>query len=164
MDALKSLDVLLDPPFMKNPPVKLDIPAKTLGMVYAILGGIGALFGVVGLLGIGALSSVIGGGALYFVGTLIGVIGTALAAWGGYRMYQGDRDGKRLVVYGLVLSVVGALVAALSYGGVGSWIVNAAVTFVLYYLVLISRFEGEPKLVATAPQPPGERREGPPAP
>jgi uncharacterized membrane protein YfcA len=158
------VDVLLDPPFAKDPPVKLDIPAKTLGLVYAILGGIGTLFGVFGLLGVTALAAVAGIGALYVLGTLIGLAGTALAAWGGYRMYQADRDGKRLVVYGLVLSAVGALVAALSYGGLGNWIVNAAVTFVLYYLVIISRFEGEPKLVAAVAQPPTERREGPPVP
>jgi hypothetical protein len=156
------VDVLLNPPFAKDPPVKLDIPAKTLGMVYAILGAIGTFFGVFGLLGISALSSVIGGGPLFFIGTLIGVIGTALAAWGGYRMYQADRDGKRLVIYGLVLNAVGALVAALSRGDVVGWIINAALAFVLYYLVIISRFEGEPKLVAAVPQPPTERREGPP--
>lgn len=154
------LDQLLDPPFAKDPPVKLDIPAKTLGLVYAILGGIGALFGVLGLLGISALSAAIGGGALLVVGTLIGLVGTALAAWGGYRMYQNDHDGKRLAIYGLVLNAFGALVSALSYGGLGGWIINAAFIFVLYYLVIISRFEGEPKLVSTTPP---TASSGPPA-
>jgi hypothetical protein len=143
------LDQLLDPPFMKDPPVKLDIPAKTLGLVYAILGGIGTLFGVLGLLGLSAVAAVVGAGPLFFIGTLIGVAGTALAAWGGYKMYQGDREGKRLAVYGIVLNAIGALVSALSYGGLGGWIVNAAISFVLYYLVIISRFEGEPKVVNT---------------
>lgn len=143
------LDQLLDPPFMKDPPVKLDIPAKTLGMVYAILGAIGTLFGVLGLLGLSAVAAVVGAGPLFFIGTLIGVVGTALAAWGGYKMYQGDREGKRLAVYGIVLNAVGALIAALSYGNLGGWIINAAFAFVLYYLVIISRFEGDPKVVST---------------
>jgi hypothetical protein len=154
------MDQLLDPPFAKDPPVKLDIPAKTLGLVYAILGGIGALFGLFGLLGLSALSAAVGGGALLVVGTLIGLVGTALAAWGGYRMYQNDRDGKRLVIYGLVLNAFGSLVSALSYGGLGGWIVNAAIIFVLYYLVIISRFEGEPKVVSTTPP---AASSGPPA-
>jgi len=158
------MDVLLNPPFAKDPPVKLDIPAKTLGLVYAILGAIGTFFGVIGLLGVSALAAVAGTGALFVIGTLIGVIGTALAAWGGYRMYQGDRDGKRLVIYGLVASAVGSLIAALGNLGLGGWIFNAVVLFVLYYLVIISRFEGEPKLVANVVPPTGERREGPPAP
>ena len=145
------LDQLLDPPFAKNPPVKLDIPAKTLGLVYAILGGIGTLFGVFGLLGLSALAAVVGAGPLFFIGTLIGVIGTAVAAWGGYKMYQSDRDGKRLAIYGIVLNAVGALVAALSYGGLTGWVLNAIFAFVLYYLVIISRFEGEPKVVSTTP-------------
>ncbi len=158
------MDVLLNPPFAKDPPLKLDIPAKTLGLVYAILGAIGTFFGLFGLLGISALAAVAGIGALFVLGTLIGLAGTALAAWGGYRMYQADHDGKRLAIYGLALSAAGALVSALGYGGLGGWIVNVAVTFVLYYLVIISRFEGEPKLVANVPQPSSERREGPPAP
>ncbi len=158
------MDMLLNPSFAKDPPVKLDIPAKTLGLICAILGGIGTLFGVLALLGAGALSAVAGFGALFVIGTLIGVVGTAVTAWGGYRMYQGDRDGKRLVIYGLVADAVGSLIAALGNVGLGGWIFNAVILFVLYYLVIISRFEGEPKLAANVPPPTGGRREGPPAP
>jgi hypothetical protein len=78
-------------------------------------------------------------------------------------MYQEDHGGKRLVVYGLVVNFVGALIAASWNFGLGSLIINAAFTFVLYYLVIISRFEGEPKLVSAVPPPPTDRR-GPPAP
>jgi hypothetical protein len=46
-----------------------------------------------------------------------------------------------------VLSAVGGLVTALGSGAVSNWIVSLAITFVLYYLVVISRFEGEAKLV-----------------
>jgi uncharacterized membrane protein YfcA len=157
------MDQLLDPAFAKDPPVKLDIPAKTLGLVLAILGGIGTVFGLLGLMGVTAFAAAVGGGLLV-IGTLVSLVGTALGAWGGYQMYQGDRRGKRLVIYGLIVNVVGGLFAALATAGLGSWIVNAVLAFVVYYLVIISRYEGEPKLArAAAPRPP-ERREGPPTP
>jgi uncharacterized membrane protein YfcA len=157
------MDALLDPPFAKDPPVKLDIPAKTLGLVLAILGGIGTVFGLLGVMGLTAFAAAVGGGLLV-LGALISLAGTALGAWGGYQMYQENRSGKRLVIYGLILSAVGGLVAVFAGSGVGSWIVNALLAFVVYYLVIISRFEGEPKPVSAVPQPPTERREGPPAP
>ena len=149
------LGALLDPPFAKDPPVKLNVSAKTLGLVYAIVGaisGLFGLFGVLGLLGVGSYLAYGGLGNLLFliaIGGLINVIGTVLAAWGGYRMYQEDHDGKRLVVYGLALTAIGGLVTALGTfgGGLANWIVTLAITFVLYYLVIISRFEGEKKLV-----------------
>lgn len=157
------MDVLLNPSFAKDPPVKLDISAKLLGLVCAILGSIGAFFGLIVLLGISGFAVVVGTGALWVIGSLVNLIGEGLFAWGGYRMYQGDRDGKRLVIYGLVANAVGSLVAALGSLDLVGWIVNAAILFVIYYLVIISRFEGEPKLV-TSTAPPVERREGPPAP
>ena len=87
---------------------------------------------------------------LVIIGSLVALAGTAMAAWGGYRMYQGDRGGKTIVIYGLALDALGGLVTALGTfgGGLAGWIVNLAFIFVLYYLVIISRFEGDPKLVA----------------
>jgi hypothetical protein len=158
------MDELLNPSFMKDPPVKLDIPAKTLGLICAILAGISTFFGVIGLLGVSALTAVAGTGALFMVGSVINVIGSALLAWGGYKMYQGDRDGKRLAIYGLAASAIGSLIAAVGSGGLVGWIVNVAILFVIYYLVVISRFEGDPKLVSTPAQPPIDRRGPPPAP
>jgi hypothetical protein len=145
------VDRLLNPPFAKDPPVKLNVPAKTLGLIYAILGGIAALFGLFGLLALLGLSGVatltgFGGFWLLLVlGSLVSEAGTALAAWGGYRMYQGDRTAKKPVVLGLAISVIGGLITALgSFGsGLPGWIVGTAVTFVLYYLVIISRFGDE---------------------
>ncbi|MEK7863170.1 MAG: hypothetical protein AAB295_07905 [Chloroflexota bacterium] len=149
------LAALLDPPFAKDPPVKLDIPAKTLGGIYAILGAIGALLGLFGLLALLGLSGVVavaGAGGLLFlvlIGSLIAEAGTIMAAWGGYRMYQADRGGKTHVIYGLALNALGGLVTALGSfgGGLAGWIVSLAITFVLYYLVIISRFEDETKPV-----------------
>lgn len=149
---------------MKDPPLKLDIPAKTLGLILAILGGIATLFGLFGLLGVSAFAAVTGFGGLFVVGTLIGLVGNALTAWGGYRMYQGDRDGKRLVIYGLVASAIGSLIAALGGSGLVGWIVNVVFLFCLYYLVVISRFEAEPKLVGATPRAPADRPGGPPSP
>lgn len=157
------MDELLNPSFMKDPPVKLDIPAKTLGLVCAILAGISTFFGVIAVLGVSALTAVAGTGPLFLIGNVINVIGSALVAWGGYKMYQVDRDGKRLAIYGLVASAIGSLIAALGSGGLAGWIVNAAILFAIYYLVVISRFEGDPKLVTTTPPAPTERR-GPPTP
>ncbi|HKY52022.1 MAG TPA: hypothetical protein VJP45_12265 [Candidatus Limnocylindria bacterium] len=148
------MDALLDPPFAKDPPLKLDIPAKTLGLVLAILGGIGTVLGVLALIGVGAFAAAIGGGLL-FIGTLVQLVGTALGAWGAYRMYQEDRGGKRLVIYSLVINAVGGLISVLAGTGLGGWIVNTLLAVGIYYLVIISRFEGEPKLVgATAPRRP----------
>jgi hypothetical protein len=139
------MDVLLNPPFAKNPPIKMNIPAKTLGLVYAILGGIGVCLGLLGLLSIGTVAALAGiAGAflgLLVLGTLISLVGTALAAWGGYRMYREEPAGKKLVVYGLLISFVGGVVSSRDIGGL---IINAVFLFILYYLVIISRFEGEP--------------------
>jgi hypothetical protein len=157
------MDELLNPSFMKDPPVKLDIPAKTLGLICAILAGISTFFGVIGVLGVSAFTAAVGAGPLFLVGTVINVIGSGLLAWGGYKMYQGDRDGKRLAIYGLVASAIGSLIVAVGSGGLGGWIVNLAILFVIYYLIVISRFEGDPKVVTSA-APPAEKRGGPPAP
>jgi hypothetical protein len=157
------MDQLLNPSFMKDPPVKLDIPAKTLGLVCAILAGISTFFGVIAVLGVSALTAVAGTGPLFLVGNVINVIGSALLAWGGYKMYQGDRDGKRLAIYGLVASAIGSLIVAVGSGGLVGWIVNAAILFAIYYVIVISRFEGDPKVVTSA-APPADKRGGPPAP
>jgi hypothetical protein len=150
------MDVLLNPSFAKDPPLKLDIPAKTLGLVLAILGGIGAVLGVLGLIGVSAFAASVGG--LLVIATLVTLIGTAVGAWGAWQMYQEDRRGKRLVIYGLVISVIGGLISVLAGTGLGGWILNTLFAFAIYYLVVISRYEDEPKLVgAAAPRPPEQR-------
>jgi hypothetical protein len=154
----KYMDQLMAPAFMKNPPVKLDIPAKTLGLVYAILGALGVLFGLFGLfaaLGLSAVATAVGVGGVWIlllIGGLVSLVGTALAAWGGYKMYQGDHAAKRTVVMGLVISLIGGLISALGTfgGGLPGWIISALITFVLYYLVIISRFSDEKVSGSTA--------------
>ena len=77
-------------------------------------------------------------------------------------MYQGDRDGKRLAIYGLAASALGSLIVAVGSGGLVGWIVNVAILFVIYYLIVISRFEGDPKIVTAPAQPPVDKSGGPP--
>lgn len=156
-----SRETLLDPPFAKDPPVKLNIPAKTLGLVYAILSGIAVLFGLFAILGLLGLTGIaVGAGAfagvfwLGLLGAIVGEVGSVLVAWGGYQMYQGKREGRPRVVYGLATGVVGSLIGSL--GGVGDlvgWVIGAAISFVLYYLVIISRFPDEPPLVPAGQRP-----------
>ena len=146
--------MLLEPSFAANPPVKLNVPAKTLGLVLAILGAIGAVFGLLGILALLGLSAAVVAFAgifiLAIIGTIISWIGTLLSAWGGYQMYQEKREGKATVVYGLVLNVVGSLISALGgSGGLFGWLIGACISFAIYYLVIISRFPGEPALVET---------------
>lgn len=150
------LDSLLAPPFAADPPVKLNIPAKTLGLILAILGAIGAFFGILGvfaLLGLSALAAAYAGiFLLAVVGVIISEIGTVIGAWGGYQMYQGKPEGKKFAIYGLVINTVGSLVAAIGgSGGLIGWLFGALIAFVVYYLIVISRFPGEAPLVASAP-------------
>src|ERR1700738_2485051 len=78
----KYMDQLMAPAFMKNPPLKLDIPAKTLGLIYAILGAIGVLFGLFGLfaaLGLSAVATAVGIGGVWIlllIGGLVSEVGT----------------------------------------------------------------------------------------
>ena len=77
-------------------------------------------------------------------------IGTIVGAWGGYQMYQEKREGKKLAIYGVALNVVGSLIAAIGgSGGLVGWIFGALISFVIYYLIVISRFPGEPALAPT---------------
>lgn len=146
--------MLLEPSFAANPPVKLNVPAKTLGLVLAILGAIGAVFGLLGILALLGLSAAVvafaGIFVLAIIGTIVGWIGTILSAWGGYQMYQEKREGKATVIYGLALNVIGSLISAVGgSGGLSGWLIGALISFAIYYLVIISRFPGDPPLVAT---------------
>lgn len=152
------LDKLLAPPFAADPPVKLNVPAKTLGLILAILGAIGAFFGVFGVLtflGLSALATAYGGiFILAAVGLIVSEIGTIIGAWGGYQMYQEKREGKKWAIYGVVLSALGGLIAAVGgSGGLAGWLFSALVSFAIYYLIVISRFPGEAPLVATGTTP-----------
>ena len=142
------LKTLLAPPFAADPPVKLNVPAKTLGLIVAILGAIGAFFGtlaVFGHLGLSALAAAYAGiFLLAAVGGIISVIGTIFATRGGYQMYQEKREGKKFAIYGLLISFVGSLIGTIGgSGGLVGLIFGGLISFVIYYLIVISRFPGE---------------------
>ena len=151
-------NAITDPPFAADPPVKLNVNARILGLVIGILAVIGALLTLFagGLLSLFAF----GGGfaPIWFLGVLLALVAEIMAAIGGFRMYNLDRGGKVLVIYalaialvGAVLSLIGQLIAytgiyAFGYapaGAIVGLIIDAIIYFIIYYLVVISRFPGE---------------------
>src|SRR5437879_5879390 len=98
-------NALLDPPFAADPPVKVNIDAKVLGLVIAILAVIwlvfgGLLFGLISVLTFAVFQPI------WLLGTLVHLVALVMAAVGGFRMYSMDRSGKQLVIYALALAVV----------------------------------------------------------
>ncbi|TMF98721.1 MAG: hypothetical protein E6I10_04315, partial [Chloroflexi bacterium] len=57
---MAALDTLVNPPFANDPPVKVNFDAKVVGLVVAILAGIGALFSLLALLGLLGAGAVTG--------------------------------------------------------------------------------------------------------
>jgi uncharacterized membrane protein YfcA len=142
------LNTLVNPPFAQDPPVKLNIDARLLGLVVAIISALGALFAVLALL-------IIGTHPLALIGSLVAIVGGVLAAVGGWRMYRGNMEGKRLVIYSLALSFISAIVTGIGYAKLGNAILSLCVTAVIYYLVVISRFSQAPPPPPPAPPGPG---------
>jgi hypothetical protein len=182
-----NLETLNHPPFENDPPVKLNIPAMTLGLVYAIVATIAlVVLGFLGLLGLllgGFLTAgavALGGGGspvLFFllsaVRLVIQCIGYGFVALGGYRMYQGDKEGRSRAELGIFILVVGGLFGVLAtfnpfsiIFGLFFWAFSTAVIFCFYYLLVISRFPDEAPLVAggVAPPPPPPPPAGTPPP
>lgn len=156
------LDTLLHPPFENDPPVKLNISAKIIGLIAAILAGLGLLgylFAIPAILALNALATGLG---VYhpgifvvaLVGLLIGVVADILELIGGYRMYQENPEGKKLLIYGIVLGALGTIVYGIGYSGFAGVIIGLIIDFIIYYIVVISRFPGEAPLVAGGAPPP----------
>ena len=160
------MNSLVDPPFAKDPPVKVNVNAKTLGLVLLILGAIGILLdalALIGILGFCGTYSIYGGcnlPILWLLGDLIGLAAVIIGTIGAYRMYQLDPEGKQWVVYGLILGIVGAVVTLIgnyaAYSGligigagggvIFGLIIDLIIYGVLYYLVVVSRFPGQAPL------------------
>jgi hypothetical protein len=179
-------NILTDPPFAADPPIKLNVPAKTLGLVIGILGAIGVILGLIALPAIFALTSAVSNAGAFcqsigancgntgifgiaLIGVIIGFIGSILYAFGGFKMYQLDRSGKNLVIYGLLVGLVGGILEIVGYGGIGSFIFSLIIAVVVYYLVVISRWPGDAPLVPTGTtggygNPPGGYGSPPPPP
>lgn len=131
------LDQLLDPPFART--ATFHANAKTVGLILAILGGIGVLFGLIGLPFALAL---VGITPLLALSLIASLAGAALTLFGGYRMYREDRDGKRWVIYGLVVYLVGIVLGVLT-GSILEQIVPLIILAGVYYVVVTSRFPNE---------------------
>ncbi len=148
-----SMETLIHPPFENDPPVKLNISAKTLGLVLAILYAIFALFSLIGIPLALAGSAILAAGGyhgiafLIVIGAIIAAVADILVAWGGYKMYQLNADGKRLVIMGLLLAVVASIVGAIGSGSAGGVIGTVIINAIIYYLVIISRFPTDAPLV-----------------
>lgn len=127
------MDTLLDPPFAKNPAFRAD--AKIVGLVCAILAGLGVLFG---LLGLPITLALLGLAPILGLSLIVGLVGEALTAYGGYQMYRGNAEGKRWVIYGLIVAFVTSVVAMLL--GSGSQILSLVIIAIIYYVVVTSRF------------------------
>ena len=143
------LNTLVHPPFAQNPPVKLNIDAKILGIIIAVLSALAILFGLGGLLavlGLGALLAPAGAAGwlpLAFIGLVVVLISDVISLMGGWQMYQGNAAGKRLVIYGLAIAFLGEIVYGIGYVSLGGVILPIIVIAIIYYLVVISRVPGE---------------------
>jgi hypothetical protein len=157
-----SRNLLTNPSFKDSPPVRLNVNAKILGLVIAILACIGALLSLFA----GGLLSIIGfvGGfaPIWFLGVLVAIAGEVLGAVGGFQMFSLKPGGKNLVIYGLALGMAGAVLSLvgeimaysglLGYGASGAivgLVLDAIVYGTIYYLVVISRFPSEVALIPT---------------
>jgi predicted membrane metal-binding protein len=127
------LNTLLDPPFAKNPAFRAD--AKIVGIVCAVLAGLGVLFG---LLALPITLALLGAAPVLALSLIVSLVGNALVAYGGWQMYQGKAEGKRWVIYGLVVSFVTALIAMLM--GSGSQLLGLVIIAIVYYVVVTSRY------------------------
>jgi hypothetical protein len=170
-------NMLTNPPFAADPPIKINVPAKTVGLVAGILGIIGVIFlGLFGLIAAIALTSVsslcagltdCGTNGIFFlalIGVILAAVGALLYLIGGFQMYGLNRKGKDLVIYGLALGLVGGLLDLIGGLGAGDFIF-ALIWFVVgWYLVVVSRWPGDPPLVATTTPPGGYGSPPPPPP
>jgi hypothetical protein len=142
------LETLVNPPFAQNPP--FNVNAKIVGLVCLILSAIGLLFALVALpvvLAFGGVAAGAGVGGIYalaVIGLIVSIGAAALTAYGGYRMWQGEADGKRLVIYGLAINFIARIVFGLGGESLAGEIINLLILGALYYVVVISRFPEEP--------------------
>jgi len=174
-------NILTDPPFAADPPIKVNIPAKTVGIVAAVLGILGliffGLFGLFAAFALTTLATVCNGltncstGGIFFlalIGVIVTLVGSLLYLVGGFQMYNLNRAGKNLVIYGLALGLVGGLLELIGGLGAGGFIFDILWFVVGWYIVVISRWPGDAPLVAGPTggygNPPGGYGSPPPPP
>jgi hypothetical protein len=162
---------LVNPSFRNDPPLKLNVPARVMGiisLVLGILGALGALFGafVSFTWSASGLDSFCGyyntcathSTALAGLGNLIELAGCALIAFGGLQMMNGQPRGRALIIYGVVLALVGSLIYSIFWGfGYAAFglVFSLVWRAIFLYFVIIARFPGEVPLVASTAAPGG---------
>ena len=126
-----------------DPPVKVNFDAKVVGLVVAILAGIGGLFAFLALLGLLGLGAAFAG--IFFlaiIGVLVSLVGDVMAVIGGWQMYQGNASGKRLAIYGLALTFLAEIILMIGFSA-SSAILQLLLLAILYYAVVVSRYPGQ---------------------
>jgi hypothetical protein len=143
---MSALDTLVNPPFANDPPVKLNLDAKVVGLVVAILAGIGALFALLGLLALlGASAAATAFAGIFFIafiGVIVSGVADVIALVGGWQMYKGNESGKRLAIYGLAIAFAAEVIWMIGFAS-GSGILQLILLALLYYAVVVSRFPGQ---------------------
>jgi hypothetical protein len=122
--------------------VKLNLDAKVVGLVVAILGGLGALFvflALLSLLGFGAALSAAGIFFFALIGVILNLVADVMAAIGGWQMYQGNESGKRLAIYGLAIAFVAEIIQMIGFSS-SSAIVPLILLALVYYAIVVSRY------------------------
>jgi uncharacterized membrane protein len=161
---------LVRPPFADNPPIKLNLDARVLGLVLMILGIAATLTSLLFVVGVSNLCNNdlplcsfptvdVLGAVILLAGWLAATIGFAL-------MYTLSPAGRVWAVYGLIVVVVGDILAlvgnilfvsanSLYYsfgtGAIAIFVFWLVVGAVFYYLVVTSRSAGESSPVPPAP-------------
>src|SRR2546430_8125066 len=121
---MAALDTLVNPPLATDPPVKVNLDPKVVGLVVASRAALGALLSLLALLallGAGAVagSTFAGSFFLALIGVLVTLGADVMAAVGGWQMDQGNESGKRLGIYGLALAFVAPIVPTAWFGSAG---------------------------------------------
>jgi len=140
---MAALDTLVNPPFANDPPVKVNLDAKVVGLVVAILAGLGALLSLLALLGL-LVAATAFAGIFFFalIGVLVNLVADVMAAIGGWQMYQGNESGKRLAIYGLALAFAAQLVQMIGFGSAGG-ILGLILLAIVYYAIVVSRYPSQ---------------------
>lgn len=160
------MNSLTDPAWGESPPLKVNVDSRVLGLVIGILSLVAGLawllVSITGLWIVGSVNpycssfvqegsscgSTSGIFALGLIGFLLVVAGYLLSAVGGFRMFAMVHEAKSQAIYGLLLGVIGGLIATIGYGGFLSVLIfDVVLAVVVYYLIVVSRFPDEEPLL-----------------
>lgn len=148
MGWLSFLDFLVEPRFIdrRRPPLGVAAPATIYGwIVFAI-----SLFFLIALFLVGVPSALLtlrhghaGIFVLAAVGFVLLVIAQLMMLIGAWQMTRGARNGRRLLIQGLVLSVAFSLIYNIGLANIPQFILQLVIRAILYYFAVVSRFPDE---------------------